>query len=312
MSSDGEIRGSISRAAWRGWTRNGGVVLKVTGAGLLVRAIAWTPALLPALTKNKFPLWLGLILCVALHVLLVLPQRCWGGEKLRRIFYTRNLPDRPRNVWRKWLKADLLRFLRGVAWGLPFLFCVGYFVYGYQVLAFTKMWQPVMHLATVFGREPTMDMGLPIAGGLVVFFGLLFAYGWWRNVMFEYLPIRSLEMGQAFRWARRMRRHHRGQLAGNTAVNALLSLPAVAGVMAVLIPYVMEKVDFSLSTDLVVQLLMRLLSTPLPRKQVLLLAAVGAVLYLPLCVFRKTRNAALAARLIKGRDGSHHEQHAAG
>ena len=309
MSNGAKERESIGRAAWRGWRKNGDAVLSVAAVSVLVRAAALSPLLLPGVTGGKLPQWIAIALCAALWIFLVLPLRCWGGEKLRRMFYTRHAPDQKQSPYGKWLKAELVRFGRGALWGLPFLFCVGYFFYGKAALPYTKMWQPVMNLATLFGREPTMDLGLPIAGALVLLFGLIFAYGWWRDVMLEYLPVRSLKIRQAFHWARRMRRRHRGEMVKNTFVNLLLCVPALLGAAAALIPYVLEKVDFSLSTDMIVQLVMRLFKAPLPQKYLLLLLGVFAVLYLPLCMLRKTRNAALAGKLIHGEGGEHHHHH---
>ena len=322
MSNSAGEKKRIGRMALRAWKKHGDTVLVMTVVQVLARAVALFPLFLPALTESMLPAWLCALFAAALYIMLVLPLRCWGGEKLRRMFYTRNMPDREKTVYEKWLKVELQRYLRGILWGLPFLACVGYYYYGKQTLPYTKMWQPVMNLATLLGSEPTMDLGLPIAGALVLLFGVLFAYGWWRNVMVEYLPVRSIKSKQAFHWARRMRLHHGGEIRKVTFVNALLTVPAILGVAAVMIPYVLEKVDFSLSTDMIVQLVMRLLKAPLPARQLQLLGAVGVALYLPLCVFRKTRNAALAALLIQGENGDHrrerrvrhehHEQNEAG
>ena len=92
------------------------------------------------------------------------------------------------------------------------------------------------------------------------------------------------------------------------------------GAGAVLAPYFLENVNTAGGLELALSLFLRLTRKPLPQEQLLLLAAVGAVLWLPLCTLRKLRNAALAARLMKGHSSSgkqhthheHREQNAAG
>jgi hypothetical protein len=104
---------------------------------------------------------------------------------------------------------------------------------------------------------------------------------------------------------------HRGSVAAVTFVNALLCILAVAGAAAVMIPYVLANVDFSLSKNLVVNLVLRLLKTPLPAKQLMALGAVALFLYLPLCGLRKMRDAALIAKYMREDAPHHHHQDSA-
>ena len=185
------------------------------------------------------------------------------------------------------------------------------------------MWKPVMNLATLLGQEPDLMLGLAIVFLILLVLGLIFAYGWWRNEMLDYLPIRSMELDRCFRWAGRMRRHHRREVLKNTLINILLTLPAVVLILIVFIAYVRSKIDmsrgmlyfFAKLPQLLFDLLDKFiaLQNPFPQKYMFLLGAILALVYLPLCVFRKMRIAALAGRLMKsaasGRHHHHHEHH---
>ena len=309
MSNGATGKTSIGSAAWKGFFKNIDGVLTVIMVQIAVRAVAIAPVALVAITGDRVPAWMGWTAFAALYIALVMPIRCWGGEKLRRMFYTRHMPDKNQSPYGKWLRVELIRYLRGMLWGLPFLLCVGYYLYAkWTEMPYTQMWMPVVNLAVLIGKEPDVAYGWPIAAALLTIFALLFAYGWWRNVMLEYLPIRSVEIDRCFRWADRMRRHHRGELVKNTIVNMFLTLPALIGFGAVLIPYFMRQVDFSSGAQAVLMLLVRVLRKPLPQAQILSLAAAGVILYLPLCALRKLRNAALAAKLIRA-SAHHHSKH---
>ena len=302
----------VGKAARRCITRNFDQVSSVAIAQIVLRVLALSPLFLSSALGGKLPLWLSLAFALALYIALVIPMRFWAREKMRRLFYTRNLPQRKRNPYEKWLKTGLLRYLRGILWGLPFLAGFLYFVIGYKTLDAQTFEQPIHFLAMLLNGDPESPTGnvtlaLVIIFGLLAVFGLLFAYGWWRDLPLEYLPVRSLGAVKSLHWSRRILKKYRGQMRKNTCVNFLLALPAAVGVGAVLVFYLISKVDFSLSSKVVFNLLLRTLRSPLPRPQLLELGAVLLVLYLPLWVYRKTRNAALMARLM--RENAHHIHH---
>lgn len=306
----GEIsdQGTTGKTAWRGIKRNFDGVTTVAVVQIAVRIAVFAPLLLPKLSGGRLPTWICWIAVAALYTLTVIPLRFWAREKMRRMFFTRNAPNHRREPYAKWMEAGLARYARGILWGLPFLAGLGYFLYGKSKMSFTDMWKPVRALAGLIGQEPNIGAGAAIALGLMAVFGILFAYGWWRDLAVEYMPVRSIGVQKSFHWAQRIRKKHGKEIRGNTAANFLLSLPALIGVAAVLIPYVLRKIDFSLSLDMVANLLLRLLGSPLPKKQLLLLLGVFVILYLPLWIFRKTRNAALMARLMKENSHIHHHE----
>ncbi len=326
MSNTEKQKPSITKSAWKGFTKNTDAVLTVAIMQVLVRAVALSPLALFSMAEEKLPKWLCWAAAAVLYLFLVMPLRCWGGEKLRRVFYTHHRNEKSKSAYSKWLKAELLRILRGLFWGLPFLLWLGYCLHYYitnkalqEIQGFNAMWVPVMNLAGLLGHEPDLMLGIAVVFIILLVFGLIFAYGWWRNEMLEYLPTRSLELGRCFRWAGRIRRHHRGEVVKNTMVNILLTLPAIVGFLAVFALSISGRIDlsrgllyfFAKLPQLLFDMLDSLIAlrSPIPQNHLLLLIAVLAVVYLPLCLLRKMRIAALAGKLMRSAapDGHHHE-----
>lgn len=279
---------------------------------VLVHALMLSPVLLPVSIFAKLPLWINAIVSALIYLFLVMPLRYWGREKIRRLFYSRNTISRNTQPYKRWMHAGLLRLSRALLWGAPFLAGVLYLLIGKSKLPYTEMWAPFRPLAVLVGKEPDTFTGMLVGLVILALLGLLFAYGWWRDMPFEYLPVRSLGRKHTLHWSRRIMKHHRKEVVKVTLVNILLCLPAVIGYAAVLIPYVKSQVDFSLSNDLVLNMIMRVFKNPLPTTQILLLIAVTAALYLPLCGVRKMRNAALIAKIMRQNRPHHHHSHAEG
>ena len=301
------------------------VVLIQLGARLLAVGLAAVLMRGNGPAPGGIPWQIGLAVAAAVWVLLVLPLRCQGGEKLRRMFYSRARSGDAGIPYGTWLRTEISRCVRGLMWGLPFFAVIGAAAYsGYQLYAAPinkgERLQSVQNLAAWVGREPALDTGLAVALGaaaiLLLVTGLLFAYGWWRNMPVEYLPSRAIGAGKTFRWARRMRRHHRARFVGTTAVNALMCLPAMAGAVAVLYHYGQTLADY-LRQNLsggdsigMMQIRAALSRLPVPgRTHLLALTGVFLALYLPFCLIRKMRNARLVARLIRSSEERHRRHH---
>ena len=297
---------SVGRAAWRACKAHGGALAGQALLQVLLRALALAPLfLLPLLQKEGAPLlpdWASYAATGCIYALAVIPLRFFAGERLR--FYSApNLPfPRGGRPYAAWLKAGLMRYARGILWGLPFLGAIGYLVIGQKTLPFNTMWQPVQALGRLIG-EASLKNGLPVAGALMVLLGLLFAYGWWRDLPMEYLPARHLGARKTLWHAKAARKRGRKTLMKNAGANALLSLPALIGWGAVLVPYVTENVRFSGNPQIMIAGFTRLLKAPLPAERVYGLLAVFIVLYLPLCILRKMRNAVAVRRLTRELNG---------
>ncbi|MBR6187074.1 MAG: hypothetical protein IKQ41_12550 [Clostridia bacterium] len=292
---------TVNKAVWRALRKRFDEITTVGFVLVLIRVAMLSPLLL-----TQMPIGLRLIVLCSVYIALVMPLRYWGREKIRRIFYTRNQPSRAKQPYTRWMHCGLLRLGRGLLWGLPFLAGLGYILIGKSTLPYNEMWEPFRPLARLIGKEPDTATGILVGLALLCVFALLFAYGWWRDLPFEFLPVRSLGRKHTLHWSRRIMKKYRGRVIRATLFNILLCLPALIGYGAILVPYVMKNVNFSLSKDLVLNLTLRLLKTPLPAAQLWALGAVTLALYLPLCGIRKMRLAALIARLMRDTGPQHH------
>lgn len=305
---DKQTRPSVGVAAWRACLAHPGEVAALAAQQVLARLLALLPLLLPG---RFLPAWAAYLLAGLMVCLLVLPARFRAGEQLRYCSAPRQEKPRGGRPCLRWLRSGLARGGLGCLWGLPFLSCVGYFLYGKANLPFNAMWMPVQQLARLRGREPGLAAGLPVAGALVAVFAALFAYGWWRLLPMEYLPVRHLGWKKSRFFCHRARVRGRGALVNNTLVNALLTLPALAGFTVVLGRYVLSRISLSSSPELILASFMRLMRQPLPREEVVALAGVFFLLYLPLAIYRKMRCAVVVRRLTKECSGLE-KDHAAG
>ena len=285
MDRQGKV--TVGQAAWRGICAHPGRIAAMAAEQMLLRLAALLPVAAQALFPGRLPAWPGMAASALLYAFLVIPLRFRAGETLRFCSSPRQREPRGGRPYVNWLKTGLIRWGWGLLWGLPLLLCVGYFVYGWSNLPFNTMWMPVLALT------------LPGAGALLVFFLLLFAYGWWRGMPTEYLPARHLGPGKTAFFRRRVRVMGRKTLLKNAGVNALLTLPALAGFVGVLIPYVKSGLPPSSNMQLIISGALRLLRTPLPAAQARQLLAVFLLLYLPLCVLRKMRCAVIVRRLSR-------------
>lgn len=300
---------SIGEMTRKGIRKRFDDISALTLVHFLIRAAAVVPLLLSQLLGGRLPTPLAAGACGAIYVLAALPLRFWEGQKLRRIYYSRSQRSKKKNVYAQWLKTGLLRYLRGFLWGIPFLACAAYLIVFRTILDARTFEMPLHWLAMLLAGNPAsgegnVSLALIIIGALIVVFGLLFAYGWWRDMPFEYLPVRSLGPVKTLHWSRRIKKKHGGEMRKVTLVNMLLNLPAVIGFCAVLWLYARNSVNFSLSVSLLFTQLQRLFTQPIPSLVLAELLGVFAVLYLPMWCYRKARCAAFVAKQMKTKNNS--------
>lgn len=308
-SGERKARLSVWKSVWKCLKNNIDGIALVAVVTAVLRIAVFLPLLLCVDFGGKLPMWMGYALAVAVYIVGVIPMRFWGREKMRRMVYSRHMNQKQKGIYQKWLKTGLLRYLRGILWGLPFLagtvYCIVY--YPKDVKTF---WMPIRELARLVGQEPNIGTGFLVALALMAVFGLLFAYGWWRDLPFEYLPARSLGPKKTLHWSRSILKKHRKEMRKTTLVNFLLALPAWIGLGAVLVPYALGSVDFSLSPEIVLSQVLRLLRSPLPGKVLMMIGGEVLLLYVPFWIFRKTRNTVLMGYLMREHGhGFHSSRH---
>ena len=308
-------RGTIGKKAMRAIGKHFDRVSAVTLVRLGAHLAFFALVLFPGILGVNTPRWVAWLCAAAIYILGIIPLRFWAKEKMRRLFYSRHASNRKNYPYEKWVKTGLLRYGRGLLWGIPFLAGFFYFVIGYSVLDAKTYEAPIHWLAMLLeGKAPTatgagnVTLAMILIVCLMAFFACLFAYGWWRDLPVEYLPVQSIGTWKSFRWAKRIRKSNENEMRGHAAVNMLLTLPALIGFGAVAVLYVREKIDFSLPMQIVLNRVKNLLNNPLPTAQILQLIAVFVILYLPFCVLRKMRNAALIGKLMRDQTGRHHRE----
>ena len=311
---ESESRPSIGKITRKGIRRHYDDISQAAFVRLLIWAAVFAPLILSKIMPSRLPIAFAAAISLAIYVFGLIPMRFWARQKIRRVYYRHtNYVKKQSGVYARWMTTGLLRYLRGILWGLPFIACVVYFTVLRSILDAPTFNAPIHWLAMLLAGNPENNVGnVPLAwgivAGLVAFFGLLFAYGWWRDLPFEYLPVRSIGAGKTLHWSRRILKKYRRRMLGNTFVNFLLSLPGILGFGTVLGLYAMKKVNFSLSMEMVLAQVKNLFTQPVPKLVLLELLAVFAVLYLPLCIYRKCRNAALMGRCMRSHHSHDHKE----
>ncbi|MBR5111224.1 MAG: hypothetical protein IK099_13685 [Clostridia bacterium] len=300
-------RSSIGKATRRGLKRNYDEISKAVFVLLLIHAAMFAPLALCETMGGKIPDLIAVGISLAVCVFLLIPLRFWARQKIRRAFYRHTSKDKKNtDAYSRWLSTGILRYFRGLLWGLPFIACMVYLTVFRTILDAATFEMPVHWLAMQLAGNPengtgNVNLAVTLIAAAIALFGLLFAYGWWRDMPFEYLPVRSIGASKTLHWSRRILKKNRKKMLGNTCVNFLLSLPAIIGFGAVLGMYALKNVNFSYGVTVAASQVRKLFTQPVPWIVLLELLVVFAVLYLPFCVYRKCRNAALMARAIGSR-----------
>lgn len=323
-----------NKKVWKCFVRRGGDVLTIAFTQIMIRALVFGAVIgLPYLTDGRIKLPIACAFALLMYIFVLIPMRCQGGEKLRRLFFTRNLHSSGLTPYQKWLRTGLLRYFRGLLWGVP-LFALLVFLgtrapEWYEQIMHgedaVKYMQRIQLWAGLIGKEPSTIVGLAVGAGVALLaaalLALLFAYGWWRDMPVEYLPSRSVGPEKTIRWARHIRRNHRRELIPHALLNMALFIPGVAAVAVVAYRYliVVKKYLNSFLTTVTqagiyetVAMVRKDLGGlirgwPMPtRNQLLALGVVLLIVWLPLCIFRKMRNASLIADMMKKEHHSHH------
>ncbi|MBR3019715.1 MAG: hypothetical protein IKH57_21990 [Clostridia bacterium] len=307
---DNGSRTSIGKATRRGLKRNYDEISKAVFVLLLIHAAIAAPLVFCKSMGGIIPDIAAAGISLAVCIFGLIPLRFWGRQKIRRAFYRHTTQDKKHSsAYSRWLSTGLLRYTRGILWGLPFIACMVYLTVFRSILDATTFEMPVHRLALWLAGNPesgtgNVNLAVTLIAVAIALFGLLFAYGWWRDMPFEYLPVRSIGAIKTLHWSRRILKKNWKKMMGCTFVNFLLSLPAIIGFGAVLGMYAMKNVNFSYGIMMTITQLRKLFTQPIPQLVLLELLAVFAVLYLPLCIYRKCRNAALMAKAIGGRSHS--------
>ncbi len=267
---------------------------------VFIRLLAFAPLIYGLLGGRFFRLdsahapAYGLLCSLPLYVLLVMPFRFQAAARKAQLYgLQRDSRINARN-YLHWLGAALLRLLAALPflilfWGFVFLF-----YYYMRMLPFNESLLAIHQLGQAVGGD--YPAGIAIIGLAGLLSIILAACAWKRGLAFEHQDVLALGIRTARNQAAQLRKRRRRHINRTIFLNALLCLPAIIGVLAVLaihllgIPRVgMLALDFVNAAGV-------MLSFSFPSSTLLTAGLVLLVLWLPLLPLRKL---ALAAVLLE-------------
>ena len=248
---------------------------------------------------------LGLMLSLVLYVFLVMPMRFQAAARMAALHGAPRLYRLTGTSYARWLAAALYRLARALPLLLPFLLFLGAFYYYLRVPPFNESLVAIEGLGKTLGGDTVTGIALVVLAGLVTL--LLFVCGWTKGVAFEHQPVLETGVSASWRAAKELKKRRRRRIARTVFINALLTLPALLGILAMLALYFYPQRSGMLIFDFF-NVGTALLILSFPASVVLQGVAALAVLYLPLLPLRKL---ALSAVLAPGASAAQ-DGHAAG
>ena len=273
--------------------KNIGKVIGKTLVQLLLRVIALIP-LYFALKGVSIPgvEQSAILLCALsgiLYLLMVMPLRYLATG----FVWVEKGYEKP--AYGTMLAASLRRVSVGLVWGLPFIASAGLWFYAFNGMEMPTFFSILTTLGGIVGGR--FDAGIVLWVGGIAVFALLFAFGWWYNMPKDYAYLGD-GVKAAFRKAGRMRAKNGAKYVGNAIVNMVLTVPSLVIMAAVMGVHYVGSVNLSMGAMAAAQQLMSQLTRPLPAQTMAYLAVALVVVHVPLCVYRKTRNAVLTYKLL--------------
>ena len=172
------------------------------------------------------------------------------------------------------------------------------FYYYMRVPGFNESLQVIEMIGELLGGSYVAGIALIVIIGLLS--ALLAVWGWKRGLAFEHQAVAEKGIAAAWADAKALRARRRRHINRTVFINALLTLPAAAGILAVLAIYLRSLSGGMLMLDFV-NWASILLTLNFPSSVFYQVLIVLAVLYLPILPWRKL---SLSAVLIQHQDKS--------
>ncbi len=254
----------------------------------LIRLIALCPLYL-LLTGYRLPFLSGytdilyLIVFIFLFAFAVLPLRTKWYHSLKE--------SQERISWNLLTRYSVSRLIRGTIWGIPFLAGAVFLIYGFNGMDFKSFLNPIQALGSIVSNgSSTIDKGLVLCFLILILFGFIYAFGWWRDTPSDYLLDSK---GGFFHRGNHYRKVHRNTLIKNVLVQFLIWLPAIVLYIMVFMLYIRKNLTLSNGVFSAISSLNTLLKTPLPPLVIAELIAVLFFVHVPTYLIRKQRMAAM-------------------
>ncbi len=298
---------SPHRRGWNVYTGHFASVLVLVLFQLLLRALAFAPLLytiftgvFPGLDPEHAPAF-GLLASLPLYVLIVMPFRFQAAARMAALHgQSADHSVNGRN-YLSWLRAALYRLFRMLPFLLPFSAFLVLFYYYMRVPGFNESLLAIETAGKLIGGDYPAGIALITLAGILT--AALAILGWRRSLSFEHQRVPELGVHKAWREGRSLDRRRRRHIGKTFRINALLALPAFAGVMYVIAAHLLSQKQSGMLIFDFLKAVSVLLTLSFPTETVLLLLAVTAVLWLPLLPWRKLALSAVLTPTGAGETG---------
>lgn len=301
--------GSPHGKAWSAYGKHLVDILGLLAFQVLLRLVALAPLIYVAMAKRipglprNYLSGIGLLACIPLYVLLVLPFRFQTAARFNgNLGRSTDSRINGRN-YGIWLKAGLYRLMQALPFVLPFLVFCGLFYYYINYPDFNVPYNLIKQVGSMLGGVDSMGLSRVLATGIGLILlaglgtGILAGYGWRRGLGFDFQNLQGKALPLAWRDGRAAMKRSPRHLSRVGGINFLLCLPALLGLVVVLLLYFQSLPSFSLAMDFIRNGTL-LLSFQLPAYLGYILLGLLLLIWIPLLPVRKL---ALAALLGDGR-----------
>lgn len=282
---------SPHRRGWQVYKNKFPQVIMTLLFQLLIRAIAFIPFIYAVATgsffnfNKNYAMAFGFLFSLPLYVLLVMPMRFQAAAKKAQLQgFARDARINGRN-YLIWLRAALVRLLRALPFILPFFVFAGLYYYLMPYPDFTVPMLAISRIGDVIGKG--FLGGAIITGVVGIASAILAALGWLRGVAFEHQAVIEQGIGLSLDHAHALRKRRKRTIRNTVFKNALLTLPAIIGVMAVIINHLMSLPRVGMLALDYLNAAANLLKFDFPAMVPIMIAVILLVLWLPILPLRK-------------------------
>ena len=281
----------VHKAAAHGLARHWLRSLLLLFAHIAARAAAFSPFGIKWIKPDiPFSFPLQVLICLAVYALLIYPLRFAAAALL--CGFVRDDASAQASKYPQLVCAGLIRMVTGGLWGVPFMACA-YIAYLYGFVydasragaALTRFGQTFTVLLPSVNAN---TLGLYAAALILLLTLVLFVLGWHRGVCYDFLLKGDQFAISALRQSKQVRKSAKGDLFRNLLIHMMLLIPPCLAFCLIL----SRGFDGLKRALLAAQL--ALLANVYQSPDVFIKAAIAfLILYLPLILYRKARNAAV-------------------
>jgi len=287
------------RRGWNVYYRKFAPVLFLLLFQLLLRVLAFAPLLYAVISGGFFGLnpdhapALGFLASLPLNVLIVLPFRFQAAARMAVLHGSLAADGVNGRNYLIWLRAALYRLFRALPFILPLSAFLVLFYYYMRVPGFNESLLAIESAGKLVGGDYPAGIALIMLAGIIT---AVVAYiGLRRSLAFEHQRVIELGVMKAWREGRLLSKRRSRRIRRTVRINALLTLPAFAGVMFVLVSHLLSLKQSGMLIFDFLNAVSVLLTLNFPTSSVYQILMMLAVLWLPVLPWRKLALSAVLA-----------------